>query len=527
MADLLSTQTGRDALNRIACYLGRRRMARRLHRSFYIAFDEWKETGHFSLETLLNELNPKSQDEIEQLTNLANELGCLDGYTLSDRSYYVDSVNGDDIDGDGSEESPYASLAFLSSPSFPTNIEHDIRVLISGSVSADSMNFNQTIGDNGCLSICGMDDPTTVTTSQGAGPFTLTGVNSTGTPIRAWEFQVAETFGVDELYGKWIKFTTGAAAGEAIQIHDNTASSLWTRTGLTGVPLSGDAFIIVQPTAVVSCPQWNFEVHGPTWGDNGTEKSRFNLFNLFLDISDASIDTNNFVIRNTVESQFSFVNVEATTGQFNFVHVESPINRSVSADISAATLATTEITNLDKILNAGLFITHDAGPDVTRKEVTISKSVWVEGIDSRGIVDHIGSFGYVGSNAAGVMSFNQGAGGYVALNYVTGDSTDAGFQVINGIALEITVNYVKGGQDGVRAVHAGMQYSGNIHGTLTGHGFRYEAQASITVPEDPTALAGATGAIWFPAGTGTTAFPAADTFAVDTVANIFSRPITP
>ena len=54
---ILDTQNGRWIMQGLACHLSKRRMSRRFKRSFYQAFDAWKQTGTFSLDTLLNNLN--------------------------------------------------------------------------------------------------------------------------------------------------------------------------------------------------------------------------------------------------------------------------------------------------------------------------------------------------------------------------------------------------------------------------------------------------------------------------------------
>jgi hypothetical protein len=66
---------------------------------------------------------------------------------------------------------------------------------------------------------------------------------------------------------------------------------------------------------------------------------------------------------------------------------------------------------------------------------------------------------------------------------------------------------------------------GNItKGTFTGHGFRFAAgNAQVVVGADPAALTGTTGDIHFPGAVGTTAFPAADAAATDSLGNVFAR----
>ena len=178
MADLLASQTGLETLNRIACFLGRRRMSRNLVRSFYIAFHEWQQSGYFNKTTLLNDLNELTQDELVDLNTLLGELGCYES-TQEVMTIYVDPTNGSDVSGDGSATYPYASLSFLDT--FPREIDHNVRVMLLSDLDmgVDPLNLNFTVGPNGCFSLIGRAAPTTVTN----------GTSTTSYSMKRWAAQ--------------------------------------------------------------------------------------------------------------------------------------------------------------------------------------------------------------------------------------------------------------------------------------------------------------------------------------------------
>lgn len=538
MANLLASEAGLQTLNRVACSLARRRMVRHLHRPFMIAFNEYKETGHFSFETMLNNLNSLNQDEIAEIDYLAGLLGCHD-QLWADQIIHVDAVNGDDVTGDGSADLPYASFAFTAS--LPRYIFRNIVILIHGDISIEAMNWDQTIGYLGSITISGFGGPSVVTTSQGAGPFTLTGVTAEGAPPAGYLLTVAETFGVDELYGKWIQMKTGAAANVILPIHRNTAvSELFIRHGFGTTPSIGDTFQIVEPPTTVTCQTWNLECKGPkNILDANAESARFALWNMNIDLTGAYNEGNNFVCRNSCRSLLSFVSLQYDAAMVNFAKLEGDINENRNYSTAGATYANTGITNLDsgfEITNrtcCGLaLVKQGAVPDVGITELYIQGAARrISAIDCRGLVSVRAQMEQLTRSAFSVVNFHDMSSGLFWLNYLSGYAASSSFYMVAAGLWRLGECWFEAQRDLVRAEYGTLDIddptSITVTGTPTDYGFVFgRGNAQVVVNGDPASLAGTLGAIWFAGGVGVTAFPAADAMATDALGNTFARIIT-
>lgn len=541
MTNLLSTDTGRQTLNRIACFLGRSRMSKALERTFYRAFDAWRTaeqltpgSGYFSIETLLGELNEVSQDEIAFINTLLGRMGCIDGQTVAEMTIYVDPTNGSDVEGDGSSSQPYASLDFLKHSSFPKFINHPVRILLLGDFETDLLTFNQVLGKDGSISIMGVGAPTVLTTSAGAGPFTLTGSTGYVTPAAAFKFTVADTFGVDELYGKWIRFETGDCAGQVLPVHSNTANDLWTRYGWTTLPSIGDTFRIVEPARTIQAQTWNLECQGPkNVNDPNEEASRFNLYNLKIDIRGAFNKENQFVARNSVTTQLSFVTLIYDNTDYSFCRLECDINQNKSYDTSGAALAASGISNLDAGIlgtgtNCGLLLYRTDGISVGFVEFRIQGAAnQIAAIDARGLCQVATRMDQLTRCGLGIVQSYYGASCGFYLNLLTGYAGSSSIDLYSAGPWHVDVCYFEAGGNMFRIKFGQLRVVvGNIvkGGTFTGHGFRFdEGAGAVVVNADPAALVGTGGAIHFNGGVGTVAFPIADAMQTDSLGNTFAR----
>lgn len=533
---ILDTQNGRWIMQGLACHLSKRRMSRRFKRSFYQAFDAWKQTGTFSLDTLLNNLNDVDQGEISALNQLLIQLGCSQlGSAFNGGILFVDPLNGSDETGDGSSDNPFETLEFLNGPFFPKIIDKKIiiRVAATAPLNMNKILLDHTIGENGCLSLVGNGDPRVIPTSAGSGPFTLTGVTQIGTPVSCNNLQVGVVFGVNELMGKgnWLLFQSGACAGQAIQIHDNTANNIFTRGGLNGVPLIGDTFIVVNPLPIIVCPVWDIQIKGSIHGNTTDELSRFNLLNLQIDLGSASVKRGNFRLKNTVNSEIAFVTLQNASDQFEGVQIESNLNNAPSEDPNAQLSATLDVTNLDKPSgadNAGLLVGRSDFPPPTFGYdcIQMRHAEEIRAVDTPGAVSILADVGQVNTCGMGQLRFENGASGgfYVCYLYGANQTVDVEF----GGSIKSEVNYLKGGVDAFKIKQGVMSVNGNTHGVYSGYGFRFDQEYGyVCTSQDPAPWAGTTGAIYFAAGIGTTAFPAANTRATDAIGNFFGRIDTP
>lgn len=541
MANLLLTESGRQTLNRIACYLARRRMSRRLHRSFYIAFSEYQETGHFNIETMLNELNPLDQDELAALDFLSGELGCH-AQLWADQVIHVDSVNGDDTTGDGSSTNPYASFAFVAN--LPRYVFRNIVILIHGNISIESMDWDFTIGPLGSITISGYGAPEVVNTSQGVGPFVLTGSATIGAPPAGYVLQCAESFAVDELYGKWVRILDGAAAGKVLPIHHSSAvSELFIRHGFGTAPGIGDSFDIVVPPTTVTCQNWNLESRGPkNILDANAEATRFSLWNMMIDMTGAYNEGNQFVCRNTCRSMISFVGIQYDATMSNYMKLESDLNQNLNFSNLGISNANTGITNLDRGLETpnetcvGLSMIKKAAiPGVGDTELYIQGGDVknIAALDCRGLIQINGRMSRLTRSAFTIAACNEMSSGLFELNYVSGFAGSPSFYLSRAGTWQVSECWFDMGGDIFEIVFGTLLIADPLSitiggGGFTGHGFVFgRGQGNAVVNADPATLTGVTGDIYFAGGVGTLAHPAADATQSDALGNLFARIETP
>jgi len=530
MADLLMTQEGIETLYRIAGFLGHRRMSRNLKRSFYRAYYGWKETGRFNIEDFLNDLNPETQNELRDINQLMKELGCVSQYWI-EKSIYVDGINGNDVTGNGSEEYPYRSFAFLER--FPKAVDKRLRIMIVNDMDAAQLSFENVIGEYGCISIMGVGEPNVVTTSAGAGPFTLTGVTAHGTAKQAYDFTVANNFGVDELYGKWIRFETGDCAGEVLPVHQNSVNDLWTRAGWSTTPSIGDTFVIVTPAVTLKTQVLNIGCSGPkNIPDNHGEGARFNLWNLNIDIRGAYSQENQFVLSSEVETQISFCTLITDNTDFDFAKIESNLNWHRSWDLYATPYSNCTIDNLDLGVegdqtNCGLLFYCTTMPNPSYTEMKIqNRARKVAAVDGRGLCNVSTLMSSLSRCAIGTLIADEGASCEFALNLISGNGAFPSINLKNTGPWTVTACHFFEGSNmfSLRLAKLRVVVGSITKGTLTGYGFLFDkGNAQVVVNDDPAALAGTTGSIWFPGAVGATAFPAADAAATDSLGNIFAR----
>jgi len=550
MANLLATQAGIDTLNRIACFLGRRRMSRNLKRSFYIAFDAWKTSGYFDKSVLLNQLNELTQDELVDLNTLLGELGCLEA-TLSAMTIYVDPVNGSDVSGDGSSSHPYASLYFIGN--LPRTINHNVRVMLLNDLDmgTDALNLNFTIGPNGCFSLIGRSAPTPVTTSAGPGPFTVTGATSYGTASISDYGHVltfADTWGVDELYGKWIKYESGSNQGQAYQIHKNNANDIYIRGGCFANPAIGNTVSIIEPAITLSCQRINLECTGPEndyaviSASQGLDSSRLNLMNLKIDLRGTYTEYSHFVLKSSVKTQVSFVDLITNNLMENAIVLKSNVNQYPSSDIDISIYTLSSISNIDCLATAAsacgilLYNVDFLPPDFTLNSLVIDGADTVRCIDTRGLVRIIGNVQDCLMNAFGLVVGYNSPVCYFHRNMVDGAAAAHSIHLINcGDWQCASLFFTSPGLDVFFLQQVNLHVVSNSINfdplaLFTGFAFNYSflGSSTVVINHAPTTLSGATANdIWFPGGVGGVAFPGADAQQTNALGCEFNYVATP
>ncbi len=294
---------------------------------------------------------------------------------------------------------------------------------------------------------------------------------------------------------------------------------------------------MVDIASTIVCPQWNIEVKGPVYGNADNPLSRFNLYNLNIDLRSVNYQWELFRIRNTVHSQISFSRLITDSGQFNAIKIESDLNRYPADDIGASALSSSGVSNLDKAFatgtNAGLMAYRDSFPPFSMgfSEVLFGNNANISGVDCRGRIGIYGPFQAITYIAAGQIRFDDTASGLLSLSFLTPSSSGVDAIVANKIAtIEIEENYfLNPGSDFITVESGNIVIGENTYAVgYSGHGVRFSRQnAQVTTTVSPAALTGATGDLYFAGGVGTTAHPAADAIATDALGNSFAYISTP
>ena len=525
MANLLATSEGRLMLQRITSYLGERRMSRRLKRAFYIAFKNYEVTGAFDQATLLNNLNSLDQDEVLAIGRMLGDMGLFELSTQSDMSIYVDGTAGSDVTGDGSTANPYQTLEFLNDRMFPKFINHKVRILLATDVSnADQIAFSQVLGPNGSLTVAGIGNATVVSTSVGAGPFSLVAVGRLGPPNVAFQFQVAETFIVDELYGKWIRFRDGFAAGQCMPLHDNIPSTLWTRGGWDesgGGIAPGDTFDFIEPPVTLTAPGFYSGLRGPdselAMGNYG---SSFNLLNLTVDISGGQLQDRKFHIRNEMESQISFVTVRNSGAAGDASYIDSDLNYRSSKDPDSIALLNTDIVNMNAaytfgtspVVCSGLLFYNSSWPPISfGSDQLVIDGGRIYAIDARGRITIRGSQKV--AQHVRVCGFdnpwvNGNTGVSLDYNYFAGKPTGSTLTINRATIVELKGNYFKAGQDCIGVNFGDIILDDNLVSAAdyTGYGLAVHGFTRTWMFAAPV-ITGVSGDIRWDGGAGTVAWP--------------------
>jgi len=517
-------------------------MGRSLITKFYTEYVKWLDTGYFDKSALIGDSNPLTQDEMVNLNTLLGELGCLDGSTQQNMTIYIDSVNGSDVTGDGSQTHPYASFAFLNT--FPKNINHLIRILLLEDLDmgTDVLDLAFNCGINGCLSIAGYGEPLVVTTSSGAGPFAISGLNAYGAPPTdyGYEIQAAVGWAADELYGKWVRFETGPNAGEAYPVHLNDATHVWIRGGLEALPGIGDTFTIIEPRVTLSCQTINIAVDGLeniyAVTLNG---SRFNLMNLNLDLRGTYNNTRNLVLNSKSDAQISFVTMISDATQDTPILLQSSLNRYRSIDNDIATYVHSLLHNLDGWPAQGSCCgMQHYNPDFPSPTMYTFNTIAMRGphfircVETRGVVEV--NKANLDLNLCGIGSL-RGDGGSeckVSRVIISASNTNA-FNLVYCSQWRIQRVVTTDQGNNLLWVTVGKVHLYPATIDITGFGYAFYTvyynvgNAQVFVNTDPAGIICGSGALWFPGGVGLLGFPVADAMQTDNLGNTFSWIFTP
>lgn len=257
MSNLLNHPYGEQALIAAVRDQLLHRMKRWFERNTNIAFYDWVANGKIaglggtlSLTTILGELNVAHDQEILDLFQAYNSLARDSSGLAAD--FYVDSVNGDDVTGNGTADTPFANI-FRVQEILPYEINSNINIFVSAPAGNPILfmhDMNHRFGPAGQLTIQGTDAQVIED-----GPLTVNAWTQVGVGMAyAYTCQsVAPGWVVGEHKGRWVHCLTGANAGRYYCIVDNSADTLYLIH--TVYPMApGDTYEIVSPGTNIFLP---------------------------------------------------------------------------------------------------------------------------------------------------------------------------------------------------------------------------------------------------------------------------------
>jgi len=361
MSNLLQTDEGRAALYEARNYLLRRRLSRFFKRNLVIDFDGYLNGGlEFDLETLLGDLNAAHDNEILELYRLLGTIGGLQN-SIADTTVIVDPDNGNDQTGTGSADRPMASLWFL--PFLPQNINHIYRIIILSDLDMSDtvLNFTQTVGPNGCLTLAGYGEEEQTNLGLEGTITANSQFNNTS------EFSVINPPPAAACRNSFVQGTSGAYDGAATPVFEvNSSGNNEICTQYRTIDFAiNDTIRYIRPARLLTVKglSLNMNLSGNVQDADLNQGSRFCVLNIRIEIDDSTPPSIPILINTRGNLLFSFVQIKAlNTDQYFLTIDEARINERDSVDTAIATeLGLTTLTNLfpgdDRPRMAGLQIT--------------------------------------------------------------------------------------------------------------------------------------------------------------------------
>jgi hypothetical protein len=170
------------------------------------------------------------------------------GITTRALDIYVNGATGSDTTGDGSAANPYATITKAYSM-VPEVLDHRVRIYIDAAgspYSAFPTVIRHHILEGGCLSFIGVGAATPV-----SGPYTVAAFTAHQTYAAGEIGVTAPGWVADDMYGKFIQYTSGASSGYVHPAWHNTTDTVWTPNP-SYPPAPGDTFTVIEPSIVVA-----------------------------------------------------------------------------------------------------------------------------------------------------------------------------------------------------------------------------------------------------------------------------------
>jgi hypothetical protein len=366
MSDLLTTTDGTNALIVAQQHLLKRRLSRFFKRNLVVSYNEWLQSNGFNLTDLLGQLNSAHDEEIINLYRLLALVGGLD-VTITDIDVWIDSVNGSDTEGDGSETNPYQTMWFFYH--LPRRINHVVNIMFTENYvvpSDDPFLVSFEFGDGGYLNFIGVGSPETVV----AGLEVLT----TG-PLSSGAAQYIQmTTAVNDYPGEFLLVKDGLEAGQASPIHKRTGTDTYITIRGSYISLAvGDTCDIVRPSVHFECGALSIACRNSTWHDlTECDNGKVAFVNLQIDIVNTDQAGNCILVDSTVPTVFGFVQVNPPATATWLVKSEVNTQSALEETETISASGVTNIADIEEAANqrfAGLSI----------KEMTYGTFGYVEG----------------------------------------------------------------------------------------------------------------------------------------------------
>jgi hypothetical protein len=249
MSNLLNSPAGISALRAAVRECVEQRIARWFERNTVIGFDAWVLAGKPALTAndalgVVDALNASHDKEILDLFDLLGQIDETNGSI--DIDYHVNTVTGDDENGDGSLTHPFRSIP-RAQRLLPDLINSKINIFISAPISNPALTMSDIVarfGDQGQLTIQGVDPP-----EIESGPYvtnTVTQVGISTAFAHAISPLVPPAWPANSKVGYFIHLLSGLNAGVMLAIAENDANTLYVANS-NYLPAPGDSFEIVRP----------------------------------------------------------------------------------------------------------------------------------------------------------------------------------------------------------------------------------------------------------------------------------------
>lgn len=454
MTNLWATVAGRAATKEAIYQIIRRRMSRFFGRKFVVQFNEWIQSGKtaFSFLDTLGDLNDFHDTEILNLYELLGVIGEAPE-TLADIDYWITEA-GDDINGLGNIDSPFASVSRALAAIENTVINHRVRILVDNTTAGVLTGYTDDVWylphdiRSGSLSIVGVGPYIETFADQVLSAYAALGSGGhqysvAGAPWIANEWQ-----------GSFMVPQDGAAKDRAFSVQQNSTGALYTHK-YTTIPGAADTVHGIAPPVSINLNKITIKGQGPDIVAANVLGSRIAIANLRLNFTDSTHTEGQFETDSAEQRVYlDFVTMIFKDGTTNNLQLKnSRINEYEPVDDSIELISASGVDALGTV----------AGPGFTCYRKTKGLADAIMAFIDESTVNRMTITENIGGEALGTARlFSCALGGgsavYVPLWYL-----DSCFCSNNGAVdafsftmgdLKFTQSYIQAGNNGIKVSNA-------------------------------------------------------------------------